>query len=153
MGIKLKFKGLKSKYAGVGIVVFIAALTILQCLVYSIGIFKELHNSTVNYASVGILVCNIVCLLFICIQIFRIDSRNLLTRKTAGIVTSCGIIIILCMLIRGRLFDHTIEAVTKQTYTVYQDCLLIYVIGFLMIFLGSIIRKAVNIKEENDLTV
>ena len=95
MGIKLKFKGLKSKYAGVGIVVFIAALTILQCLVYSIGIFKELHNSTVNYASVGILVCNIVCLLFICIQIFRIDSRNLLTRKTAGIVTSCGIIIIL----------------------------------------------------------
>ena len=58
-----------------------------------------------------------------------------------------------CMLIRGRLFDHTIEAVTIQTYTVYQDWLLIYVIGFLMIFLGSIIRKAVNIKEENDLTV
>ena len=57
------------------------------------------------------------------------------------------------MLIRGRLFDHTIEAVTIQTYTVYQDWLLIYVIGFLMIFLGSIIRKAVNIKEENDLTV
>ena len=57
------------------------------------------------------------------------------------------------MLIRGRLFDHTIEEVTIQTYTVYQDWLLIYVIGFLMIFLGSIIRKAVNIKEENDLTV
>ena len=62
-------------------------------------------------------------------------------------------IIILCMLIRGRLFDSTVEMVTIQTYTVYQDWSLIYVIGFIMIFLGSIIRKAVNIKEENDFTV
>ena len=93
---------------------------------------------------------NIVCLTFICVQVLRLDCRNLLTRRTVRIFVSSGLAVLLYMVVRGHLDDYvtTLDAVDSL-----HDSTLIYLLGFLLVFVGEVVRRAVRIKEEQDLTI
>ena len=91
-----------------------------------------------------------MCLTFICVQVLRLDCRNLLTRRTVRIFVSSGLAVLLYMVVRGHLDDYvtTLDAVDSL-----HDSTLIYLLGFLLVFVGEVVRRAVRIKEEQDLTI
>ena len=80
----------------------------------------------------------------------RLDCRNLLTRRTVRIFVSSGLAVLLYMVVRGHLDDYvtTLDAVDSL-----HDSTLIYLLGFLLVFVGEVVRRAVRIKEEQDLTI
>lgn len=110
-------------------------------------IFRQVEP---DKALAGIYGVNIVCLTFICVQVLRLDCRNLLTRRTVRIFMSSGFAVLLYMIARGHLDDYvtTLDAVDSL-----HDSTLIYLLGFLLVFVGEVVRRAVRIKEEQDLTI
>lgn len=99
----------------------------------------------------GIYACNLLVLLILCVNIMRIDCRNLLSGKTAGILECMGYSTILLMLIR----DHIARRANQLTYeTLYSmDWTTLMFLGMILLFVGRIVRRAIKIKEENDLTI
>ena len=101
-------------------------------------------------ALAGIYGLNIVCLTFICVQVLRLDCRNLLTRRTVRIFMSSGFAVLLYMIARSRLDDYIMTSAAGDGL---HDGTLIYLLGFLLVFVGEVVRRAVRIKEEQDLTI
>ena len=78
--------------------------------------------------------CNLGCLLVISVQLLRLDCRRLLSRRTAEILNTCG----------SAIFILTFYA---------EDSSFIYLLCLLLFFCASMVRRAVKIKEEQDLTI
>ena len=97
--------------------------------------------------------CNLGCLLVISVQLLRLDCRRLLSRRTAEILDTCGSAVILLMLIRNRLDDHVTSVDLHENSFYERDAMFIYLLGFLLFFCASMVRRAVKIKEEQDLTI
>ena len=107
--------------------------------------------------------CNLGCLLIISVQLLRLDCRRLLSRRTAEILNTCGAVIFILMFIRNRLDDH-VTSVDLQAAPFYaedsslapfyaEDSSFIYLLCLLLFFCASMVRRAVKIKEEQDLTI
>lgn len=98
-------------------------------------------------------VCNALCLLVIDVQLLRLDCRRLLSRRTADILNTCGYSIILLMLIRNQLSRHVTSVDLNTTLFYSENVLFINLLGFVLIFCAEMVRRAVKIKEEQDLTI
>ena len=130
-------KNWKQRYRDMGTLFWVVVVILL------LGVTTEAYLA-------GIYGLNIVCLTFICVQVLRLDCRNLLTRRTVRIFVSSGLAVLLYMVVRGHLDDYvtTLDAVDSL-----HDSTLIYLLGFLLVFVGEVVRRAVRIKEEQDLTI
>lgn len=110
-----------------------------------------LRQAEPDKALAGIYGLNIVCLTFICVQVLRLDCRNLLTRRTARAFMSSGLAVVLYMVVRSHLDNYVI--MPDGDVDPLHDSTLIYLLGFLLTFVGGIVSRAVKIKEEQDLTI
>ena len=144
-------KNWKRRYRDMGTLFWVVVVILLLGVtteVYCVAdIFRQAEP---DKALAGIYGLNIVCLTFICMQVLRLDCRNLLTRRTVRIFVSSGLAVLLYMVVRGHLDDYvtTLNAVDSL-----HDSTLIYLLGFLLMFVGEVVRRAVRIKEEQDLTI
>ena len=96
-------------------------------------------------------VCNLLALVVLCVNILRLDCRNLLIHKTADSLDFSGYFIILMMLIRNWIVDGSDALSDSWNYSL--DWITILLFGFLLQFVGKIVRRAVKLKEEQDLTI
>ena len=144
-------KNWKQRYRDMGTLFWVVVVILLLGVTteaYCVAdIFRQAEP---DKALAGIYGLNIVCLTFICVQVLRLDCRNLLTRRTVRIFVSSGLAVLLYMVVRGHLDDYvtTLDAVDSL-----HDSTLIYLLGFLLMFVGEVVRRAVRIKEEQDLTI
>ena len=145
-------KNWKQRYRDMGTLFWVVVVILLLGVTteaYCVAdIFRQAEP---DKALAGIYGLNIVCLTFICVQVLRLDCRNLLTRRTVRIFVSSGLAVLLYMMVvRGHLDDYvtTLDAVDSL-----HDSTLIYLLGFLLMFVGEVVRRAVRIKEEQDLTI
>ena len=81
----------------------------------------------------------------------NLDCRNLLSHKTADSLDFSGYFIILMMLIRNWIVDGSDALSDSWNYSL--DWITILLFGFLLQFVGKIVRRAVKLKEEQDLTI
>lgn len=96
-------------------------------------------------------VCNLLALVVLCVNILRLDCRNLLSHKTADSLDFSGYFIILMMLIRNWIVGRSDALSDSWNYSL--DWITILLFGFLLQFVGKIVRRAVKLKEEQDLTI
>lgn len=96
-------------------------------------------------------ICNLLALVVLCVNILRLDCRNLLSHKTADSLDFSGYFIILTMLIRNWIVDRSDALSDSWNYSL--DWITILLFGFLLQFVGKIVRRAVKLKEEQDLTI
>ncbi|WP_308554067.1 DUF2975 domain-containing protein [uncultured Mediterranea sp.] len=96
-------------------------------------------------------VCNLLALVVLCVSILRLDCRNLLSHKTADSLDFSGYFIILMMLIRNWIVGGSDALSDSWNYSL--DWITILLFGFLLQFVGKIVRRAVKLKEEQDLTI
>ena len=96
-------------------------------------------------------VCNLLSLVVLCVNILRLDCRNLLSHKTANLLETSGYFIILLMLIRNGIVRESDSLNDSWNYSL--DWVTILLFGFLLQFVGKIVRRAVKLKEEQDLTI
>ena len=89
--------------------------------------------------------------LVLCVNILRLDCRNLLSHKTANSLDFSGYFIILMMLIRNWIVGGSDALSDSWNYSL--DWITILLFGFLLQFVGKIVRRAVKLKEEQDLTI
>lgn len=141
---KRRYRDMGTLFWVVVVILLLGVTTEAYCVA---DIFRQAEP---DKALAGIYGLNIVCLTFICVQVLRLDCRNLLTRRTVRIFVSSGLAVLLYMVVRGHLDDYvtTLDAVDSL-----HDSTLIYLLGFLLVFVGEIVRRAVRIKEEQDLTI
>lgn len=97
--------------------------------------------------------CNLACLLVIAIQLLRLDGRRLLSYRTADILQTSGSLVILLMIIRNLLSKHVTSVVLDNVAFYSEDVVFIYLLGFVLVACAGMIRRAVKIKEEQDLTI
>ena len=141
---KRRYRDMGTLFWVVVVILLLGVTTEAYCVA---DIFRQAEP---DKALAGIYGLNIVCLTFICVQVLRLDCRNLLTRRTVRIFVSSGLAVLLYMVVRGHLDDYvtTLDAVDSL-----HDSTLIYLLGFLLVFVDEIVRRAVRIKEEQDLTI
>ncbi len=146
-----RMKEWKQRYRDMGnlfwVVIVILTLVVVTELYCVADIFRQEEP---DKALTGIYGLNIVCLAFVCVQVLRLDCRKLLTRRTVRIFTSSGLAVLTYMVVRGHLDDYI---TTSDATDALHDSALIYLLGFLLLFVGEIVRRAVRIKEEQDLTI
>ena len=144
-------KNWKQRYRDMGTLFWVVVVILLLGVTteaYCVAdIFRQAEP---DKALAGIYGLNIVCLTFICVQVLRLDCRNLLTRRTVRIFMSSGFAVLLYMIVRGQLDDYV---TTFAVANGLRDSKLIYLLGFLLVFVGEVVRRAVRIKEEQDLTI
>lgn len=97
--------------------------------------------------------CNLGCLLIVSVQLLRLDCRRLLSLRTVEILNTCGSLIFILMFIRNRLDDHVTSVDLHETPFYEGDSMFIYLLIFLLFVSASMVRRAVKIKEEQDLTI
>ena len=144
-------KNWKQRYRDMGTLFWVVVVILL------LGVTTEAYcvadifrQADPDKALAGIYGVNIVCLTFICVQVLRLDCRNLLTRRTVRIFMISGFAVLLYMIVRGQLDDYV---TTFAVANGLRDSKLIYLLGFLLVFVGEVVRRAVRIKEEQDLTI
>lgn len=141
---KLRYRDIGSLFWVVLVILLLGVTTEVYCVA---DIFRQAEP---DKALAGIYGLNIVCLTFICVQVLRLDCRNLLTRRTVRIFMSSGFAVLLYMIVRSRLDDYIMTSTAGDGL---HDGTLIYLLGFLLVFVGEVVRRAVRIKEEQDLTI
>ncbi len=141
---KRRYRDMGTLFWVVVVILLLGVTTEAYCVA---DIFRQAEP---DKALAGIYGLNIVCLTFICVQVLRLDCRNLLTRRTVRIFMSSGLAVLLYMVARGHLDDYI---TTTAAVDGLHDSTLIYLLGFLLVFVGEVVRRAVRIKEEQDLTI
>ena len=81
----------------------------------------------------------------------RIDCRNLLSIRTANLLENMGFSTLFFMVIRNQLTRNTNQLAFEALYSM--DWTTFIFMGLILIFVGKIVRQAIKIKEENDLTI
>ena len=141
---KRRYRDMGTLFWVVVVILLLGVTTEAYCVA---DIFRQAEP---DKALAGIYGLNIVCLTFICVQVLRLDCRNLLTRRTVRIFMSSGFAVLLYMIVRSRLDDYIMTSTAGDGL---HDGTLIYLLGFLLVFVGEVVRRAVRIKEEQDLTI
>ena len=75
----------------------------------------------------------------------------MLSEKTAGLLEWMGISTILLMLIRDQFARRANHLAYETLYSM--DWTTLMFMGMILLFVGKIVRRAIKIKEENDLTI
>lgn len=143
---------IKQSYNDMGnLLPFVLIIMMMSVVYYGPNIIRHVAEGGKELLIGGIYSCNLLVLLILCINITRMDCRNLLSRKTAGLLECMGACTLLLMLVRDQLARRAGQLVYETMYSM--DWTTLMFMGMILIFAGKIVRRAVKIKEENDLTI
>lgn len=146
------FKKLYQRYKDMGSLPWIVCIVLLSVIVYYIVPVIDMIQAGGDERLLGwAYVCNLLALVVLCVNILRLDCRNLLSHKTANLLETSGYFIILLMLIRNGIVRESDSLSDSWNYSL--DWVTILLFGFLLQFVGKIVRRAVKLKEEQDLTI
>lgn len=146
-----KLKSWYQRYKGMGTLFWVVCI-ILFSIVCFISVIIDLIQAGGDERLQGwAYVCNLLALVALCVSILRLDCRNLLSHKTANSLDFSGYFIILMMLIRNWIVGRSDALSDSWNYSL--DGMTILLFGFLLQFVGKIVRRAVKLKEEQDLTI
>ena len=141
---KQRYRDMGTLFWVVLVILLLGVTTEVYCVV---DVFRQAEPDKALAVIYGL---NALCLTFVCVQVLRLDCRNLLTRRTVRIFMSSGFAVLLYMIVRSRLDDYIMTSTAGDGL---HDGTLIYLLGFLLVFVGEVVRRAVRIKEEQDLTI
>lgn len=146
-----RLKSWYQRYKGMGTLFWVVCI-ILFSIVCFISVIIDLIQAGGDERLQGwAYVCNLLALVVLCVNILRLDCRNLLSHKTANSLDFSGYFIILMMLIRNWIVGRSDALSDSWNYSL--DGMTILLFGFLLQFVGKIVRRAVKLKEEQDLTI
>ena len=146
-----RLKSWYQRYKGMGTLFWVVCI-ILFSIVCFISVIIDLIQAGGDERLQGwAYVCNLLALVVLCVNILRLDCRNLLSHKTADSLDFSGYFIILMMLIRNWIVSGSDALSDSWNYSL--DGMTILLFGFLLQFVGKIVRRAVKLKEEQDLTI
>ncbi|WP_307758957.1 DUF2975 domain-containing protein [uncultured Mediterranea sp.] len=146
-----RLKSWYQRYKGMGTLFWVVCI-ILFSIVCFISVIIDLIQAGGDERLQGwAYVCNLLALVALCVSILRLDCRNLLSHKTADSLDFSGYFIILMMLIRNWIVGRSDALSDSWNYSL--DGMTILLFGFLLQFVGKIVRRAVKLKEEQDLTI
>ena len=151
--LKRIYHYLQQRYGAMWSLLLFAMVMLGQIVMQVFGWSANWHSPDADKYLGWMYACNLGCLLIISVQLLRLDCRRLLSRRTAEILDTCGSAVILLMLIRNRLDDHVTSVDLHENSFYEGDAMFIYLLGFLLFFCASMVRRAVKIKEEQDLTI
>lgn len=141
------FKVLYQRYKDMGNLFWVVCILLLSIIVYYTLPVIDLIQAGGDERLLGwAYVCNLLALVMLCVNILRLDCRNLLSHKTANLLETSGYFIILLMLIRSVIVREAHDWDDSWNYSLDWSAILLF--GFLLQFVGKIVRRAVKLKEE-----
>lgn len=147
------YKYLQRRYGSLGNLVLFAIIALLMVWFEALNLIVSLETGGGDKYLAWMYACNLACLLVVSIQLLRLDGRRLLGNRTANILDTCGVSVILLMIIRSRLAKHVTSVDLDNVAFYSEDVAFIYLLGFVLVACAGMIRRAVKIKEEQDLTI
>lgn len=144
---------LQQRYGAVWSLLLFAMVMLGLIVIQVFGWSANWHSPDADKYLGWMYACNLGCLLIISVQLLRLDCRRLLSRRTAEILNTCGSAIFILMFIRNRLDGHVTSVDLHAAPFYAEDSSFIYLLCLLLFFCASMVRRAVKIKEEQDLTI
>lgn len=146
-----RLKMLYQRYKGMGTLFWVVCVVLFAIVLLLSDIIDLIQTEGDERLQGWAYVCNLLALVVLCVNILRLDCRNLLNHKTANSLDFSGYFIILMMLIRNFIVRKSDALSDSWNYSL--DWMTILLFGFLLQFVGKIVRRAVKLKEEQDLTI
>ena len=162
-----RLKMLYQRYKGMGTLFWVVCIVLFAIVLLLSDIIDLIQAEGDGRLQGWAYVCNLLALVVLCVNILRLDCRNLLSHKTANSLDFSGYFIIshktansldfsgyfiiLMMLIRNFIVRKSDALSDSWNYSL--DWMTILLFGFLLQFVGKIVRRAVKLKEEQDLTI
>ena len=146
-----RLKSWYQRYKGMGTLFWVVCIVLFAIVLLLSDIIDLIQAEGDGRLQGWAYVCNLLALVVLCVNILRLDCRNLLSHKTANSLDFSGYFIILMMLIRNWIVGGSDALSDRWNYSL--DWITILLFGFLLQFVGKIVRRAVKLKEEQDLTI
>ena len=146
-----RLKSWYQRYKGMGTLFWVVCIILFSIVCFISVIIDLIQAGGDERLQDWAYVCNLLALVALCVSILRLDCRNLLSHKTANSLDFSGYFIILMMLIRNWIVGRSDALSDSWNYSL--DGMTILLFGFLLQFVGKIVRRAVKLKEEQDLTI
>lgn len=146
-----RLKSWYQRYKGMGTLFWVVCVVLFAIVLLLSDIIDLIQTEGDERLQGWAYVCNLLALVVLCVNILRLDCRNLLSHKTASLLETSGYFIILMMLIRNFIVRKSDALSDSWNYSL--DWMTILLFGFLLQFVGKIVRRAVKLKEEQDLTI
>lgn len=146
-----RLKNWYQRYKGMGTLFWVVCIVLFAIVLLLSEIIDLIQAEGEERLQGWAYVCNLLALVVLCVNTLRLDCRNLLSHKTASLLETSGYFIILLMLIRNQVVRESDALSDSWNYSL--DGMTILLFGFLLQFVGKIVRRAVKLKEEQDLTI
>ncbi len=152
MNMRNLWKKIMQRYKDMGNLLIVVLCILLGTVVYYCPtIIKHVIAGGDELILGGIYTCNLLTLIILSVNTVRIDCRNLLSIRTANLLENMGFSTLFFMVIRNQLTRNTNQLAFEPLYSM--DWTTFIFMGLILIFVGKIVRQAIKIKEENDLTI
>lgn len=146
------WKMLKQRYKDMGYLLYVVWVIMLLVAIYYCSIVIRHIMAGGDELMLGLVYsCNLLTLFILFVNVIRIDCRNLLSEKTASLLENMGSFIVFLMIVRHLITSETGELGDDLIYSM--DWITIFCMGLILQFVGKIVRRAIKIKEENDLKI
>lgn len=146
------WKMLKQRYKDMGYLLYVVWVIMLLVAIYYCSIVIGHIMAGGDELMLGLVYsCNLLTLFILFVNVIRIDCRNLLSEKTASLLENMGSFIVFLMIVRHLITSETGELGDDLIYSM--DWITIFCMGVILQFVGKIVRRAIKIKEENDLKI
>lgn len=150
--MKTIWKMLKQRYKDMGYLLYVVWVIMLLVAIYYCPIVIRHIMAGGDELMLGLVYsCNLLTLFILFVNVIRIDCRNLLSEKTASLLENMGSFIVFLMIVRHLITSETGELGDDLIYSM--DWITIFCMGLILQFVGKIVRRAIKIKEENDLKI
>lgn len=146
------WKMLKQRYKDMGYLLYVVWVIMIFVAIYYCPIVIRHIMAGGDELMLGLVYsCNLLTLFILFVNVIRIDCRNLLSEKTASLLENMGSFIVFLMIVRHLITSETGELGDDLIYSM--DWITIFCMGVILQFVGKIVRRAIKIKEENDLKI
>lgn len=146
------WKMLKQRYKDMGYLLYVVWVIMIFVAIYYCPIVIRHIMAGGDELMLGLVYsCNLLTLFILFVNVIRIDCRNLLSEKTASLLENMGSFIVFLMIVRHLITSETGELGDDLIYSM--DWITIFCMGLILQFVGKIVRRAIKIKEENDLKI
>lgn len=150
--MKTIWKMLKQRYKDMGYLLYVVWVIMIFVAIYYCPIVIRHIMAGGDELMLGLVYsCNLLTLFILFVNVIRIDCRNLLSEKTSSLLENMGSFIVFLMIVRHLITSETGELGDDLIYSM--DWITIFCMGVILQFVGKIVRRAIKIKEENDLKI
>lgn len=150
--MKTIWKMLKQRYKDMGYLLYVVWVIMIFVAIYYCPIVIRHIMAGGDELMLGLVYSsNLLTLFILFVNVIRIDCRNLLSEKTASLLENMGSFIVFLMIVRHLITSETGELGDDLIYSM--DWITIFCMGLILQFVGKIVRRAIKIKEENDLKI